>query len=134
MPEIVRSRALPPRQQRAVDALLAGKTATEAASAAGVDPRTLRRWQALPVFSQAVDEGQKRLLDDLVHRLTDLSSLAVDVIEGILLSGAQPNVRLQAASRVLEHLLRMRDSVTFEARLAEVERRLAEVDHAEPKT
>ena len=89
MPEIVRSRALPPRQQRAVDALLAGKTATEAAKVAGVDPRTLRRWQAAPDFTQAVDEGRRRLLDDLVHRLTNLSDLAVDVIEGILLSGAR---------------------------------------------
>ncbi len=43
-------------------------------------------------------------------------------------------IQLSRGARVLEHLLRMRDSVTFEARLAEVERRLAEVDHAEPKT
>src|SRR5688500_11349173 len=41
---------LSPRQLLALEALLQGKTRQEAAHLAGVDERTLRRWQHTPVF------------------------------------------------------------------------------------
>lgn len=56
-----------PRQRRALAVLAGGGTAVEAAAAAGVTDRTLRRWRTDPDFRRALEDETDRLLDD--HRL-----------------------------------------------------------------
>ena len=61
------SGALTPRQRTAALALAFGASGVDAAAAAGVSDRTLRRWRDLPDFELAIEDGTDALLAD--HRL-----------------------------------------------------------------
>lgn len=115
---------LRPRQQRALVALLAGKTAKAAAETADVSYATVRRWLQEPTFQQALAQAEQAILQDLQARLTALGVQAVMALEDSLAPHQDPRIRLRAARVTLEHLLRLRELVDLEARVRQLEEAL----------
>lgn len=66
------------KQSRAVAALLAGSTMTEAAKLAGVSRMTLTRWVKQPGFAAALRAGQGEIIGVVGPRFSALLNLALD--------------------------------------------------------
>ena len=113
---------LSPRQQRAISALLASKTVSGAAKAAGVGERTIYTWLRDPGFRAALSVAEGDLLDAAVRRLLGLQAAALDTLEQVLGdTEASQAVRLRAAQTVLELTLKMREQRDTEQRLSALE-------------
>lgn len=114
--------ALTPKQAAALAALLAGRTATEAARAAGCSLRTLARWKAEPFFVAELRAGEAELIGAALRGLSVLARPAADTLGRVLADdGAPVGVKLRAAQIVLDSLLRLREAVDLEARVAALE-------------
>ena len=83
--------ALTPKQTRAVKALLRCSTHEDAARAAGISPRTLRRWLQ--------DEAFQDALHDAV--------VAVDSLVDVARYAESEHARVQAAGRLLDANMRL---------------------------
>lgn len=115
---------LSPKQRAAVAALVAGtpRGVLGAAEAAGVSEQALHRWLKQPAFRAALAAAQEDAIAGAVRELTGLAASAVDVLRAVMDdSNASDGVRVRAAVAALELLLRLRDSVEFERRLAALE-------------
>jgi hypothetical protein len=88
------------RQELALEALLAGATVTDAASAAGVSRQTVHRWLAAPAFVAELRTRRDELRSALLGRLEALAVRAVERL-GTLLDHEDPSVALRAAARIL---------------------------------
>lgn len=102
MPENV----LTPRQTIALSALLGGLTAEQAAQAAGVNSRTLRRWQSDPAFQSAFqkaqDEAASEVTKDAARALGGLLRESVDELGKLLRSSSlTPGDKLRVINTVL---------------------------------
>ena len=112
-------------QQRAVQALAAGKGMTDAARSARVKQSDLLAWLSLPEFRQALTGAEGDLLDTSTRRLLNLQSLAVSEVAGILADrSASHEVRLRAAGQVIDTMLRLREMRDIEQRLQALEQSL----------
>jgi hypothetical protein len=68
-------------QIAALDALLSGKTATDAAAAAGIGRRTLYNWLRQDYrFQAALNAGRKDLRQAIAHRLERLANDATECV------------------------------------------------------
>ena len=115
---------LTPRQLKAVEALLITGEVAQAATAARVTRETVYKWLRLPHFQQAVSEAEGRALQTLAGRLVGLGELAALTLENVMADlDASPAARVMAASKVIDALLRLRELVTLEARIAALEDR-----------
>ena len=102
---------LRPRQLRAIEALAAGATVADAAAAAGIGERQLRRWRDDPAFAQAVRDATGDLFADALRVLAggmrDAAQYLVDAAAGRAdAEPARTNVArsvLQIAPAVHEH-------------------------------
>jgi len=117
-------------QQSAIEALARGETQSRAAKSAGVSARTIARWLDDHAFVAAVREARTAALDTALGRLHSLSLKAATTLGALLSPRSQPSIRLAAARAVLEASLRLRESLDFEARLADVEQKLQSAEHA----
>lgn len=112
-------------QQRAVQALAAGKGMADAARSARVKQSDLLAWLSLPEFRQALTGAEGDLLDTSTRRLLNLQSLAVSEVAGILADrSASHEVRLRAAGQVIDTMLRLREMRDIEQRLQALEQSL----------
>ena len=112
-------------QQRAVQALAAGKDVAGAARSARVKQSDLLAWLSLPEFRQALTGAEGDLLDTSTRRLLNLQSLAVSEVAGILADrSASHEVRLRAAGQVIDTMLRLREMRDIEQRLRALEQSL----------
>lgn len=76
---------VPPNQRIAIEAILAGKTMTAAAKAAGVTRATLWRWlNRDPAFQAALNSFKRETYDQLRMKTASLASLAIDAVEKAL--------------------------------------------------
>lgn len=113
------------KQQRAVQALAAGKDMADAARSARVKQSDLLAWLSLPEFRQALSGAEGNLLDTSTRRLLNLQSLAVSEVAGILADrSASHEVRLRAAGQVIDTMLRLREMRDIEQRLQALEQSL----------
>lgn len=105
-------------------ALAAGKTAQEAAAAAGLSERTASRRQADPAFRQKVTDLRAQMVGRALGTLADGMAAAARTLRDLLEweSGA---VRLGAARSLLELGAKLRDSVELEERVRQLEERSA---------
>ena len=116
------------KQLVALDALLAGKSVSGAAHAAGVSERTVRRWKTTPTFYAEQRRRVEELLDDTARRLSLVAANAPLVVASLMADAKTTGgVRLAAARLSLEENRRHYELQIFAARLDEVERRLAEL-------
>ena len=79
---------LEPKQVVALESLLLGSTATEAARVAGVDRRTLFRWlRSNAEFQSAINRGRREAREVAIMRLERLADSAVSALERALGEG-----------------------------------------------
>jgi hypothetical protein len=125
---------LDPKQVTALECLLRGSTATEAAQAANVNQRTLWRWQrSNPEFQAALNRGRREAWEAAELRLQRLAESAIRVVEQALDQGD-----VRAALAILRGLRLLggapiaigpdeADGIARQARINESERRQAEL-------
>ena len=108
-------------EERLLGALAAGLPIAEAATEAGLSARTVYRRLATPGFQQRLAAVRDELVVAALGELAGSASEAVATLRG-LLDASDERVRLQAARVLLEQLLRLREAVTLEQRVAALER------------
>ncbi len=114
--------ALKPAQERALLAILAGKTFEAVAAEVGVNSSTVRRWRKEPEFQAAMDTERRRLVSSATDKLRLAGIVAVDALRDVLTSADAPAaVKVQAASAVLSHLIRAVETDDLFARLDALE-------------
>jgi hypothetical protein len=74
-------------QEKAIEALLAGKSVTEAAIAAAVNRTTLHRWLNDPRFGIELNRSRRELREAMRARLLALGSKAIDAVERSIVEG-----------------------------------------------
>ena len=95
-------------QQRALTALLTCRTRRDAARAAGLDPRTVRRYFEDAEFVAAYKRELSGLIDDAAAQAKRALSPALGVLQEITEDAAQPaSARISAARCILEYGLRL---------------------------
>lgn len=115
-------------QKAAITALLAGKTKRDAATEAGVNERTLRRW-----FSddEAFRQTYRSLCDaaflDALSALKQRVEAAVAVLTDALES-SESSTRLRAADKTIAHALKAYEHLEVSERLREVEQYMKELE------
>jgi HEAT repeat protein len=109
--------------------LAAGRTFVEAAQAAGVNDRTVRRWWEETAFRHRVCELRTAAVERSLGRLSDAMTAAADELRE-LLSAESENVRLGAARSLIELGVKLRDSVELTERVAALEGMMAQTNAA----
>jgi len=123
MSKKVTEKAITPRQSIAIERLLNGGTVQGAAEAAGVSRKTVYKWLSIPAFQEAINSAQAEAMARLSRALIALGGSAIETLGETMSDKTQsPAVRVRAADIVTGRLLTMRESVEFEARLAELEK------------
>ncbi len=113
---------LTPRQRLAVEALLKTGSPTKAAETAGVIRQTVHRWMHQPAFAAALAQAETDALAALSRRLVDLGGTAATTLEDAMKYDVKaPGARVTAASAVLGNLLKLREVVALEDRVAALE-------------
>lgn len=102
-------------------ALARGATVQQARHISGVSQRTASRRLAEPAFRAQVNRIRQQLIDDACGRLADGLSNSIDVLRCLLTSDSEL-IALRAATAHLDHVLKLRDSVVLEERIAALER------------
>jgi hypothetical protein len=116
---------LTPKQERAVDALLAEATLERAAARAGVNERTLRRWRQEPAFRAAELAARREVVEraqTVVQQLTTAAALALHRN----LTCGKPNVEVRAAVAVLDQAAKAVELQELVARVEALEQQLRE--------
>lgn len=111
-------------QLTALTALLSGKSVPDAASAAGVDPTTVRRWlRTDDGFIEELAAGRREVLWAAMDVTMGAARTAAETVIGIMKNTrTRPHVRLMAAKIVLEQLTRWLELQDFDRRLRKLER------------
>ena len=113
------------KQVKGLEALLDGANVQDAASAAGVNRKTLGRWLTEPLFWKLYQVNSRRGLELAARRLTGNLDGAVELITSVMEDeDAPPAVRLRAASQVIDSSLRLLEATDIQERLAALEERL----------
>ncbi len=120
-----RGRALTPKQEALIVALLAAPTIQEAAKAAGVPERTAHRWLHEEAFTTAYMHARRDALRQATARLTRASSAVVSVLLQIAADkDASAAARVTACRTVLEFAYRAEELEDLAARLAALEHQM----------
>jgi hypothetical protein len=113
---------LEPGQERAIIALLAEPTLKAAAASAGISETTLWRWLREPNFKVAYQRARQEALGRATTRLAALVEVAVEALGEIVADRTvSPNVRVSAASRIVEYALKAAEIEEVQARLEKLE-------------
>lgn len=118
------------KQRKALEVLLVTGDITQAAQAAHVSRQTVHNWLKQPAFAAALDAGERAALADITRALVRLGEKATKTLESAM-SGESihPSTRVRAADIVLARLLQLRELVTLEERLADLEAAVYDKQH-----
>lgn len=115
------------KQRKAIVTLLSARTIGDAARLAVVSETTLYRWLRDPVFLAELRSAEGQLLDQATRRLLQMQGGSLDVLDGLISDIDVDNTnRRLAAQTVLNVLLKIRELVTIEERVNELERKVYE--------
>jgi hypothetical protein len=114
-----------PRQLKAIDALLRGKSLAGAAAEAGVSKMTLHRWRRGPDFQAAYAEAVRRVFGEGIDRLQAAARRAVLALEKGLRSPRAAD-QIRSADRLLAHGLRAAELRDLAERVEALEKALQE--------
>lgn len=114
-------RELTSQQQQAIAALLSHASITEAATAVGVNRRTLTRWMADETFRDKLRQAESEVLSSITRQLGRLSEKSIRALEDALDNEDAPAQRLRACEIVLSRHATWRDVTSFDQRLSELE-------------
>ena len=110
-----------PKQARAVSALLTQRTIEDAATAAGVNARTLYRWLEVDTFRAALHAAEAAAIRDALRALVGDLRANFDTMRAIRDGDESANIRLQAARALDASLLKWRELETLEERVSRLE-------------
>ncbi len=112
-------------KQRALAALLTSRTQAEAAQAAHIDSRTLRRYLQDPDFAEAYKRELAKLIDDAAAQAKRALCPTLGTLQEITADTDQPgSVRVSAARAVLEFGLRLIEQSDILTKLDKLESQL----------
>lgn len=100
-----RESTLKPKQLRALHLLAAGMSARRVAEKLGVTPKTVSVWQKDTSFALTLAAEQTDQLRELRRRLVSASDAAVTAVIELAQGCENPNVRLRAATAVIDRVL-----------------------------
>ena len=117
---------LPSNQVKAIEALLAGSSQQEAATAAGVVDRTLRRWLTEEGFTAELNTQKSLMLASSTARLIGLLDSAVTAVAEILEGTSDTPkkyqaTQLRAAKLVIDSALKLVNDYDILERLERLE-------------
>ncbi len=112
------------RQRIAIQTYLETGSVASAAKAAGVTRQTFHRWRKQERFKWALSEAEKEALESLSRALVRLGEKATETLEDAMDGAEKESTKVRAADIVLSRLLQLRELVTLEERVAELEKRL----------
>jgi transposase-like protein len=110
-----------PRQRKAIESLLTQADVKAAAQAANVSRTTIYRWLRQDHFKQALAEAERQALESLSRALVRLGEKATATLENAMAGAASDSVKVRAANVVLSRLLQVRELITLEDRVSELE-------------
>jgi hypothetical protein len=111
--------------------LAAGQSVAKASRTVGVSQRSVFTWLEDPSYSARLDELRGAMLSRTMSFLTANTLRAARKLRR-LLDDADSRVVLQAAKAVLENASRLRQEISIEQRVAELERLAAERKDKQP--
>jgi hypothetical protein len=114
------------KKEQAIAALLSSPTIASAAKAVGVSERTIRNWLKDPEFAAAYRRARQQVVEVTIGRIQQLTAPAAHTMEELLEEGS-PAERLRVASMVMTYALKGLETADTQARLEEMERRIAEL-------
>ena len=118
--------ALKPAQIRAIEALLTHDRRDEAATAARVSERSLRRWLAEPTFRDALAAHRTRLLGDATSTLARGAARAAAALVEMAEGKSATAARVAAARAVIDLALKAAEVDDLARRLEALEAKAAE--------
>jgi hypothetical protein len=110
------------KRQQAIAALLERSTIVEAARAAGIGEKTLRRWLVQPEFKAAYQDAREQTLRMAVGRLQGLLARAGEALERAMACGT-PGVEVRAAGIVIQEAFKGVELLDLVERVAALEER-----------
>lgn len=96
------------RDELVVAALAAGASYAEAGKAAGISKATVARRMSEPAFRGQVIEAREQMIDQVRGALSDAAPAAAAALMVLAADASSESVRLGAASRLLDLVLRRR--------------------------
>jgi hypothetical protein len=115
------SRALSPKQVRAITALVTCRTLDAAAKAAQCNPSTLRRWLAKDAHFQAAwRAARKQLLDQAVAQALRSAEAAAITLHRLMLDSLSDSVRVVAAKALLDISMRTIERGELEGKMQDL--------------
>lgn len=113
------------KQILAVDAIVAGKTITDAARAAGVTNKTLWNWRHTPQFMSVVNRKLQERTDMTGTQGVGLVPKCLEVLESIMNSSTSEDAdRIRAAKVIMDSANAYQEQREMEVTIARLERRL----------
>ena len=113
---------LTPRQRRAIEALVEGKTVKQAAKDTGVSRKTLYVWLNQPEFQKELDRLGGIILEEVANRMVALASEAVDTLSNVLKTKDVPiGTQVQAANVILKRASEFWDVYNLNRRIDAIE-------------
>jgi hypothetical protein len=124
---------LSPKQHAAIESILNGMTRADAARTAGVDERTLRRWQHDPVFRTALQMARCDAWMESTSLLQSANREAVFALIETLRDDTRPHARIRAAKIIMDLTAKAVGLDAHGARLDEIERNIEiYIHHQQP--
>jgi len=114
-------KTLAPAQRKAIEALLTNGNVSAAALEADVGRTTIYRWMKDDFFVSELRIAEQEAVAGLARALAGLGDAAVVALREALAPGEKMSTRLRAAEIVTDRLLKLRELVTLEERIAALE-------------
>jgi transposase-like protein len=118
-------KALTPKQETAIAALLSTSTIKDAAEACGLTTVTLWRWFQLPEFAAAWRAARRQVVENAITQLQTAASEAVETLKRNLTCRNEA-VEVRAASIILEQAVKGVELVDLQERVERLESLLEE--------
>ena len=111
------------KQEQGIKALLIQSTLGEAATAIGVDERTLRRWlRDNAVFQMAYRQARRAVVQHAIVQVQQATGEAVETLRKVMQAADAPaSAEVSAAKTILETAVKAVELEDLEARIASLE-------------
>lgn len=123
----MKMKKLTSKHMRFAELIASGSTIQEAGRKLGISIPTSYRWGSKPLIIEAIEDIRQGLFDKIQGRLLKAGQIASDTLISLCQDKEAPyHVRCTSAKAILDCLLKVKEHVEFEARLADIEDRLRE--------
>lgn len=134
MAETSKKVKLSPRQTKAIEALLAGKSVVDAANDVGVSRQAVFDWLKQTAFIDELQTRQRQAVNGAVRKLGNALDKSVDTVINLSEKAVDENTKLRAALAIPDLLRDLQSHYEFDQRITEVEKKLDKVEKNAKKT